>query len=250
MTANPLCCRPLGAVLVGAMAVIAFELGLTTPARAVPVDIELVLAVDCSRSIDDDEFALQIRGYASALVHPSVVKAIQSGQRRAIAVTYVQWAGPLLQAQVLPWTLISDRESAEEFSERMVATPRNFRGGGTSLSGIIDYARPIFAKNDFEGERLVVDISGDGINNSGRQPQSARDDAVAAGIVINGLPILTEVPWLDDYFREYVIGGPGAFVIVAASFDAFAAAIRNKLIREIAGEDFWRAIAEAAPALP
>ena len=250
MTANPLFWREAGAARFAAAALVAFGLGLATPARAVPVDITLVLAVDCSRSIDDDEFALQIQGYASALVHPSVLKAIQGGQRRAIAVTYVQWAGPLLQAQVLPWTLISDRESAEEFSERMVAAPRNFHGGGTSLSGIIDYARPMFAKSGFEGERRVVDISGDGINNSGRQPQSARDEAVAAGIVINGLPILTEVPWLDDYFREYVIGGPGAFVIVATNFDAFAAAIRNKLIREIAGEDAWRAIADAGPALP
>ena len=216
-----------------------------SPALSLPVDIELVVAVDASRSVNDDEYALQVGGYAKAFTHPAVLRAITGGRHRAIAVTYVQWAGPLLQQQLIGWTLINDRESAEEFSERILASPRAFRGGGTSLSGIIDYSRPLFDRNGFEGERRVVDISGDGINNSGRLPQMARNDAVLEGVTINGLPILNEVPWLDDYFRDNVIGGPGAFLIAAQDYDSFAIAIRNKLIREIAGDERWPDLAGA-----
>lgn len=217
-----------------------------SPAASLPVDIELVVAVDASRSVNDDEYALQVGGYAKAFTHPAVLRAITGGRHRAIAVTYVQWAGPLLQQQLIGWTLINDRESAEEFAERVLASPRAFRGGGTSLSGIIDYSRPLFDRNGFEGERRVVDISGDGINNSGRLPHTARDDAVLHGTTINGLPILNEVPWLDDYFRDNVIGGAGAFLIAAQDYDSFAIAIRNKLIREIAGEESWPGVAERA----
>lgn len=203
-------------------------------AQQAAVDLELVLAVDCSRSIDDSEFALQIQGYAAAFRHPSVLRAIQSGEHRAIAVTYVQWAGPFLQNQAVGWTVINDSESASEFADRVAAAPRAFYGGGTSLSGIIDFGRTLFEKTPPSGRRRVLDISGDGVNNSGRLPQRARDDAVRAGITINGLPILTEVSALDDYFRDNVIGGEGAFVIAAEDFASFAQAILNKLIREIA----------------
>ena len=211
-------------------------LGLAAPAQAERqlVDLELVLAVDCSRSINDAEFALQVEGYAEAFRHPAVLRAIQSGERRAIAVTYVQWAGPFLQNQALGWTLINDGESAQEFADRFQASPRAFHGGGTSLSGIIDFSRGLFPKSGFNGRRRVIDISGDGINNSGRLAQSARDDAVREGVTINGLPILTEVSALDEYFRQNVIGGEGAFVIAAEDFESFAQAILNKLIREIA----------------
>jgi Protein of unknown function (DUF1194) len=206
------------------------------PARAENqlVDLELVLAVDCSRSIDDAEFALQIEGYAAAFRHPAVLRAIQSGERRSIAVTYIQWAGPFLQNQSLGWTLINDGESALEFADRMQAAPRAFHGGGTSLSGIIDFSRTLFPKSGFSGRRRVIDISGDGINNSGRLAQSARDDAVREGITVNGLAILTEIGALDEYFRQNVIGGEGSFVLEAEDFGAFAQAILNKLIREIA----------------
>lgn len=205
-------------------------------AQAIPVDLALVLAVDCSRSIDADEFALQIKGYAEAFRHPTILNAIVSGVYRAIAVTYVQWAGPFLQNQVIPWTMINDAESAEEFSDRMAGVPRVIFGGGTSLSGAIDYARTLFRNAGYEPQRRVIDVSGDGINNSGRLVQSARDDAVAAGITINGLAILTEIAGLDRYFNEFMVGGPGAFVIAVESFDDFAQAVLNKLIREIAGE--------------
>jgi hypothetical protein len=205
------------------------------------VDLELVLAVDCSRSIDDSEFALQVEGYAAAFRHPAVLAAIQSGARRSIAVTYVQWAGPFLQNQAVGWTLINDGESALEFADRFEAAPRAFYGGGTSLSGVIDYAKTLFPKSGYSGRRRVIDISGDGINNSGRMATSARDDAVREGITINGLAILTEVGGLDNYFRETIMGGEGAFVLAAEDFASFAQAILNKLIREIAavpGEAF------------
>jgi hypothetical protein len=207
------------------------------------VDLELVLAVDCSRSINDAEFALQAQGYAAAFRHPAVLRAIQSGERRSIAVTYVQWAGPFLQNQSLGWTLINDGESALEFADRFEAAPRAFYGGGTSLSGIIDFGRTLFLKSGYSGRRRVIDISGDGINNSGRLATSARDDAVREGITINGLAILTEVGGLDYYFRENIMGGDGSFVIAAADFDSFAQAILNKLIREIA------AVVQEAPEL-
>ena len=132
-----------------------------SPAASLPVDIELVVAVDASRSVNDDEYALQVGGYAKAFAHPAVLRAITGGRHRAIAVTYVQWAGPLLQQQLIGWTLINDRESAEEFAERVLASPRAFRGGGTSLSGIIDYGRPLFDRNGFEGERRVIFVTGD-----------------------------------------------------------------------------------------
>jgi hypothetical protein len=211
--------------------------GCGTAARAAPVDLELVLAVDCSGSIDDDEFALQIKGYAQAFSHPSVIRAIRSGQHGAIAVTYVQWSGPFFQAQGVGWTLVSDADTAEGFGARMVAAPRTIHRGGTSLSGIIDYASNLFGKSGYEGIRRVIDISGDGINNAGRRPADARDDAVSRGLTINGLAILTDYGGLDRYFEENVVGGPGAFVIAADSFESFAAAILNKLIREIASAE-------------
>ncbi|MGQ0663283.1 MAG: DUF1194 domain-containing protein [Pseudomonadota bacterium] len=209
-------------------------LAATATAMARPVDLELVLAVDCSGSINDDEFALQIKGYAAAFTHPAVLQAIRTGRHRSVAVTYVQWSGPFIQRQMVPWTAIEDDASAAEFADRMLAAPRAIRSGGTSLSGVIDYARTMFEANGFEGGRRVIDISGDGINNIGRLVQNARDEAVAAGIAINGLAILTEVGGLDNYFADNVIGGPGAFVIAVHDFDSFAAAILNKLVREIA----------------
>jgi hypothetical protein len=203
-------------------------------AQGQAVDLELILAVDCSRSIDDAEFALQVQGYAAAFRHSSVIQAIQSGARRSIAVTYVQWAGPFLQNQAVAWTLINDGESALEFADRFQAAPRAFYGGGTSLSGVIDYAKTLFPRSGYSGRRRVIDISGDGINNSGRMATSARDDAVREGITINGLAILTEVGGLDNYFRENIMGGEGAFVLAAEDFASFAQAILNKLVREIA----------------
>ena len=206
-----------------------------TPAFAqIAVDLQLVLAVDASGSVDQRRFELQMQGYVAAFRDPRVLRAIQSGATQAIAVTLVQWTGPALQIQVLPWTLIKDASTAHAFAAAMAATPRQLFSGGTSISGVIDYAVPLMRESPLQGTRRVIDISGDGVNNRGRSAASARDDAVRAGIVINGLPILRWKPISTAIFLHQVIGGPGAFVIAAKSYETFADAILKKLIREMA----------------
>jgi hypothetical protein len=209
-----------------------------TPAFAqTAVDLQLVLAVDASGSVDQRRFELQMQGYVAAFRDPRVLRAIQSGATQAIAVTMVQWTGPALQIQVLPWTLINDATTAHAFAAAIVDTPRQLFSGGTSISGVIDYAVPLILESQFKGTRRVIDISGDGSNNRGRPAASARDDAVRAGIVINGLPILALESGLERYFSGHVIGGPGAFVIAAESYETFADAILKKLIREMAANE-------------
>src|SRR5918992_3743156 len=162
-----------------------------TPAFAqTAVDLQLVLAVDASGSVDQRRFELQKQGYVAAFRDPRVLHAIQSGATQGIAVTMVQWTGPALQIQVLPWTVIKDAATAHVFAAAIAATPRQLFSGGTSLSGIIDYAVPLMQESQFQGTRRVIDISGDGSNNRGRPAANARDEAVRAGIVINGVPIL------------------------------------------------------------
>src|SRR5215510_10004337 len=201
------------------------------------VDLQLVLAVDASGSVDQQRFELQMQGYVAAFRNPRVLHAIQSGATQAIAVTIVQWTGPALQIQVLPWTLINDATTAQAFAAAIAATPRRLFSGGTSLSGVIDYAVPLLLESPFKGTRRVIDISGDGSNNRGRPAASARDAAVRAGIIINGLPILVLELGLDHYYLDHVIGGPGVFVIAAESYEAFADAILKKLIREMAANE-------------
>ena len=201
------------------------------------VDLQLVLAVDASGSVDPRRFELQQQGYVAAFRDPRVLHAIRSGAMQAIAVTMVQWTGPALQIQVLPWTLINDAATAHAFAAAIAATPRQLFSGGTSISGAIDYAVPLILENQFQGTRRVIDISGDGSNNRGRPAASARDGAVRAGIVINGVPILALEPGLERYFSANVIGGPGAFVIAAESYETFAEAILKKLIREMAANE-------------
>ena len=156
---------------------------------------------------------------------------------QGIAVAMVQWTGPALQSQVLPWTLINDAATAHAYAAAIAATPRQLFSGGTSISGVIDYAVPLILESQFHGTRRVIDISGDGFNNRGRPAGSARDDAVRAGMVINGLPILALEPGLLRYFSDHVIGGPGAFVIAAERYETFAEAILKKLIREMAAHE-------------
>jgi len=214
-------------------------------ARAEEVDLELVLAVDVSTSIDENEFALQRNGYAQAFMNPEIIAAIRSGSHGRIAVTYIEWAAVESQRQVVPWTVLSDAESGTLFAEEILAAPRSFRGW-TSISGAIDYAMQTFAASPHAGLRRVIDISGDGINNSGRPAENARDEALEKGVTINGIVIMNDVPsamsfWrteppLDDFYRERVIGGPGAFVMIVEDFTTFEHAIRNKLLREIAGD--------------
>jgi hypothetical protein len=211
------------------------------PGRAdVPVDLELVLAVDISRSVDDVEAKLQRDGYIAAFTDRRVIEAIQGGALGAIAVSYVEWAGADYQHTAIDWFLVNDGESAGEFASKIAALPR-VSMGWTSISGAIDHAVLQFGRG-YDGTRRVIDVSGDGINNSGRSVWLARDDAVSAGIVINGLPILNDrpnfgrpaMPDLDKYYEAYVIGGPGSFIIPAEDYGAFAGAILAKLIREIA----------------
>lgn len=193
-----------------------------------------MLAIDASRSIDDEEFRLQAEGTAAAFTDPAVIRALTGGENGAIAVAFVQWAGPLEQRVSIAWTLIDGRTAAYRFADEIRRQPRVFRGDATAIGAAVDFARRVFRDSPYRGTRRTVDISSDGINNAGRVPSRARDDAVADGLTINALPILSEYAGLDRYYREEVIGGPGAFVLPAPDFGAFAQAIRAKLIRELA----------------
>jgi hypothetical protein len=216
---------------------------LPRPSAAELVDLELVMAVDVSGSIDLDEAELQRAGYVSALTDPQVVRTIQAGKIGRIAASYVEWAGDHYQATIVDWTVIDGPDSAAAFAKKLANAPIQTQMW-TSLSGAIDYGIKKMAESPYQSRRRVVDISGDGPNNDGRSVTLLRDRAVQAGIVINGLPIVNDraSPWgmppmpnLDLYYEDCVIGGPGAFIIVANSFQDFARAIRRKLILEIAG---------------
>lgn len=206
-----------------------------------PVDVLLVLAVDVSRSIDEDEARLQREGYRNAVSDPRVVEVIRRGMIGAVGLAYVEWAGFEYQRLVLPWTRIANQADADAWSSALAEAPRASLSW-TSISGAIDFSRRTLAEAPFEGTRRVIDVSADGVNNSGRPAELARDEAVAQGIIINGLPIINDRPTfgrmpqipLDQYFQQSVIGGVGAFMIVAEDFDAFGTAVRRKLIREIA----------------
>jgi hypothetical protein len=221
--------------LVRTLVLFAIALALPSSAQSPqPVDLALVLAVDASGSVDRVRFELQKQGYVAAFRHPRVIGAIQTGPSQAIAVIMMQWTGPALQVTAVPWTRISDAASANAFADAVARAPRALFGGGTSISGAIDTSMALLFDNPYRAARRVIDISGDGSNNRGRSVNQARDEAVARGVGINGLPILALEPDLDRYYRENVIGGPGAFVIAAKDFETFGEAILKKLIAEIA----------------
>ena len=217
-----------------------------TARAAEPVDMLLVLAADVSRSVTEPKFKLQREGAAAAITHPDVVKAITSGPHRRIAVCFLEWATVGMQNIVVDWTVIGDSGSARSFGDRLVEAPRSFLGS-TSISGAIDFSVAQLERAPFQSERRVIDISGDGNNNSGRSVTDARDDALAKGITINALVILTPIAesfrpehtnppgGLEKYFQDHVIGGPGAFTVVAESHESFGRALTKKLIQEIAG---------------
>ena len=207
----------------------------TTAASAqTAVDLQLVLAVDASGSVNDVRFELQKQGYAAAFRHPRVLSAIRQGAQQAIAVTMTQWTGPSLQVQVVPWTLLKDQATVLAFAGAIEKAPRELFSGGTSISGAIDHALKLLPSSPYKGTKRVIDVSGDGSNNRGRSVTEARDDAVRAGVVINGLPILALEPYLDKYYFDHVIGGPGSFMIPAESYEKFAEAVLRKLVLEIA----------------
>jgi uncharacterized protein DUF1194 len=218
----------------------AMTISSAAPAAESKVDLELVLAVDVSRSMDVDELSIQRDGYAAAFRHPEVISAITSGPLQSIAVTYVEWAGPQHQVTVLPWTLIDGEEAAQRFAERLGSSPPG-RYTGTSISGGLMFSAAAFDRNGFAGERRVIDVSGDGPNNRGFPVEPVRARIVQQGITINGLPLLVKAPFgpfsidnLDVYYEDCVIGGPGAFLIPVHEISQLAAAIRRKLVLEIA----------------
>lgn len=222
-----------------AMTILAWA-GIAGPAAAEPgtgrpVDVALVLAVDVSGSVNAERFELQRRGYAAAFSSREVIDAIAAGMNRTIAVTLVEWSGIGHQHQTVGWTLVHDAASAEAFGSAIAEAPRVF-SDWTSISGALDFAVVLLHDSGFDAARRVIDVSGDGINNNGRAASEARDDALRSGIVINGLPILTEYPSLDEYYRDNVVGGPNSFVVAVSDFSSFGTAILSKLVREIAGE--------------
>jgi hypothetical protein len=215
------------------------------PARAadMPVDLELILAVDVSRSMDVDEQRLQRDGYVAALTHPDVVDAITGGRHGKIAVTYVEWAGPTTQYSVVDWRAIDGPAAAGAFAAELARAPiQDFRG--TSISNSLVFLAPQFDHNGYQAARRVIDVSGDGPNNMGIPIELAREPVIRAGITINGLPIMIKrsagfasISNLDVYYEDCVIGGFGAFLVVVKSPDQFAEAIRRKLVLEIAGRE-------------
>lgn len=213
------------------------------PARAVSADLSLVLAVDVSASIDDEQFRLQRQGYIQAMTSYEVLEAIRQGTHGRIAVAYFEWSDAGNQALIVDWLLISDEEGAGYFRKRLEDTPRP-KGHFTSISSAVAYALDLLRANNITSERQIIDISGDGRNNDGPPLEPVRTAAVEAGVTINGLPIFNYKPPypfgpppepIDRYFEEHVIAGPGAFIVVAENFDDFERAVRQKLVREIAG---------------
>ena len=220
-------------------ALTALLLWFSSPAQsqtsALPTtDILLALMVDASGSVNQKRFELQRRGYADAFRNNQVINAIRGGSTGSIAVIMVQWTGPQMQALAVPWTLIKDEASANAFADAIEAAPRQLFGGGTSVSGAIDHAMLLLPAAPYRGLKRVIDISGDGSNNRGRDVREARDEAVRAGVIINGLPIVSLEYDLDKYYFNNVIGGPGAFIVPADSYENFSQAIVRKLILEIA----------------
>ncbi|MDB5534551.1 MAG: hypothetical protein JWO28_2866 [Hyphomicrobiales bacterium] len=237
--------RILSSVLAGVLVLAACPVFLTPSSAkdgAVAVDVELVLAVDVSYSMDPDEQRIQRDGYAQALTSPQFLNALKSGTHGKIAVIYVQWASSLDQDVLLPWTIIDSPQSAQAVADKLAEAPYR-RAQRTSISGAIDFAVKQFADNGFNGERQVIDVSGDGTNNNGRPVAAARDEAVQQGITINGLPLLirpsnygyfNDIANLDEYYEDCVIGGVGAFSIPIKDRSNFTEATRTKLVLEIA----------------
>jgi Protein of unknown function (DUF1194) len=217
----------------------------TGGACAQTTDLLLVLAADVSRSIDESEFALQRKGYSAALTDPRVLAAIRGGATGTVAICFVEWSGAGEQNIVADWTVIRDEEDAGGLAATILAAPRSFIGR-TSISGAIDFAMERFAAAQPRANRHIIDISGDGTNNSGRPVTDARDQAVAQGVTINGLAIVNDKPnpgyafhtqppgGLPEWYRQNVIGGSGAFLRVVEDFHSFADAMTNKLVSEIA----------------
>jgi hypothetical protein len=220
------------------------------------VDLLLALAMDVSRSMEQPKFLLQREGYAAAISNPQVLNAIKSGPHQKIALCFIDWSGPGQQQLVIDWSVLDGVASARRFGGQIAEASRSFYDS-TSIGGGIGFAATQIARAPFEAERHAIDVSGDGTNNSGRDVQFARDQAVANGIVINGIVILTDIEksrnpphtnppgGIEKYYRDNVIGGPGAFVMVAEDYSSFGRAMVKKLIAEIAAAPARRHTAAA-----
>jgi uncharacterized protein DUF1194 len=210
--------------------------------NAAPVDVELVIAVDVSYSMDPDEQALQREGYILALTSKEFLQALREGAHGKIAITYFEWAGQFDQKIIMPWRVIDGPETADAVAAEIARAPYR-RASRTSISGALHFAKPLFDDSGYRGSRRVIDVSGDGANNAGQLLVPTRDDVLAAGITINGLPIMLKRPYtgtmdienLDVYYEDCVIGGPGAFVVPIREREKFIEATRTKLVLEVAG---------------
>jgi hypothetical protein len=245
----------IGRCLLALVALVASQVTHVTLARAAEqVDLLLALAMDVSRSMEQPKFLLQREGYAAAITNPQVLDAIKSGAHQKIAICFIDWSGAGEQKLVIDWSVIDGAESARRFGDLIFEAPRSCND---RIGGGITFAAAQIARSPFEAERHAIDVSGDGTNNAGRDVQFARDQAVAKGIVVNGIPILTELQYsripehtnppggLEKYYRDNVIGGPGSFVMVAEDFSSFGRAMVKKLIAEIAAAPVPRRIAAA-----
>ncbi len=203
------------------------------PAWSRDVDLALILAIDVSGSVNAERWELQRRGYEAAFNSPEVLQSITSGPHKAIAVTMVEWSGASHQRQVVEWTVIDNQLSAATFASAMAEAPRVY-SDWTSISAALDFVTPLFKKSGVTAGRNIIDVSGDGVNNQGRPINDARDQALGQGIIINGLPILSDYEFLDSYYEEHVIGGAGAFMEVVKDYSTFGKAVLAKLVREIA----------------
>src|SRR6266436_4663922 len=221
------------------------------------VDVELVLAVDVSYSMDMDELAIQREGYAQAIVSKEFLQALKTGPNGKVAVTYFEWAASSDQKIIIPWRVIDGPETADAVAAEILKTPIR-RASRTSISGAIYFAMPLFDESPYKGLRRVIDISGDGPNNNGAPVTGARDEALSKGIVINGLPIMVKEPSystmdidnLDYYYEDCVIGGPGSFVVPIKDREKFKEAIRTKLLLEVAGREPERPVVRTAEKEP
>jgi hypothetical protein len=258
-------CVSIGAVLVAGAIAGGDVAGVAAPnpnfqradAKEATVDVELVLAVDVSYSMDMDELAVQREGYAQAIVSKDFLQALKTGPHGKIAVTYFEWAASTDQKIIIPWRVIDGPETADAVASEIMKTPIR-RASRTSISGAINFAMPLFEENPYHGLRRVIDISGDGPNNNGSPVTLARDAALEKGIIINGLPIMVKEPSfstmdienLDLYYEDCVIGGPGSFVVTIKDREKFKEAIRTKLILEVAGRTPKRRIVPVADKEP
>lgn len=235
------------------VAIVAAVLSVLAPCEshaedAHDVDLTLVLAADVSRSMDEYRFGLQRQGYAGAITNRRVLDAVASGPQGRIAIMFIEWAGPTSQAIVTDWSVIATREDADRIADGFRTAPRSFYDR-TAIGNAIDFAMQQIARSPFRAPRAVIDISGDGTSNAGRSIEHARQAAIAAGVTINGIAILSDVPLASNpehthppggllkYYEDNVVGGPGSFAVAAESFEAFGDSLVSKLVKEIANLD-------------